>query len=58
MTNGATVTAASNNTPNRGYLTLEEIRAIVASARLHGVRVAALRTLPTTEPCTAPRWPV
>ncbi|MGE0441226.1 MAG: amidohydrolase family protein [Gemmatimonadales bacterium] len=45
VTNGATVIKIySNNTPNRGYLTLEEIRAIVASARLHGVRVAAHAT--------------
>ncbi|MEZ4585534.1 MAG: amidohydrolase family protein [Gemmatimonadales bacterium] len=34
----------SNNTPNPGNLTLEEIEAIVASAKLHGVRVAAHAT--------------
>jgi imidazolonepropionase-like amidohydrolase len=34
----------SNNTPNPGYLTLEEIRAIVAAAKMHGVRVAAHAT--------------
>ena len=34
----------SNNTPNPGYLTLEEMKAIVASAKLHGVRVAAHAT--------------
>ena len=34
----------SNNTPNAGYLTVEEMTAIVAAARLHGVRVAAHAT--------------
>ena len=34
----------SNNTPNPGYLTLEEMQAIVAAARMHGVRVAAHAT--------------
>ena len=34
----------SNNTPNRGYLSLEEMRAIVAAAKAHGVRVAAHAT--------------
>jgi imidazolonepropionase-like amidohydrolase len=34
----------SNNTPNPGYLTLEEIKAIVAAAKIHGVRVAAHAT--------------
>ncbi len=34
----------SNNTPNAGYLSPEELRAIVAAARLHGVRVAAHAT--------------
>src|SRR5262249_40367477 len=34
----------SNNTPNPGYLTLEELRAIVAAAKMHGVRVAAHAT--------------
>ncbi len=34
----------SNNTPNPGYLTLEEMQAIVATAKMHGVRVAAHAT--------------
>lgn len=34
----------SNNTPNPEYLSSEELRAIVAAARLHGVRVAAYAT--------------
>ncbi|MEO8448801.1 MAG: amidohydrolase family protein [Gemmatimonadota bacterium] len=34
----------SNNTPNPAYLTLDEIRAIVAAAKMHGVRVAAHAT--------------
>lgn len=34
----------SNNTPNPGYLSSEEIKAIVAAARMHGVRVAAHAT--------------
>jgi imidazolonepropionase-like amidohydrolase len=34
----------SNNTPNPGYLSLEEMQAIVAAATLHGVRVAAHAT--------------
>jgi imidazolonepropionase-like amidohydrolase len=34
----------SNNTPNPGYLTLEEMQAIVAAAKMHGVRVAAHAT--------------
>ena len=34
----------SNNTPNVGYLSLEEMRAIVAAAKVHGVRVAAHAT--------------
>ncbi len=34
----------SNNTPNPGYLSLEEIKAIVAAAKMHGVRVAAHAT--------------
>ena len=34
----------SNNTPNPGYLTLEELQAIVAAAKMHGVRVAAHAT--------------
>jgi len=34
----------SNNTPNRGLLTVEEMRAIVESAKLHGVKVAAHST--------------
>ena len=45
VTNGATVIKIySNNTPNVGNLTVEEIRAIVAAAKLHGVRVAAHAT--------------
>lgn len=34
----------SNNTPNRGSLSVEEIQAIVAAAKRHGVRVAAHAT--------------
>ena len=34
----------SNNTPNPGYLSLEEMQAIVATAKMHGVRVAAHAT--------------
>jgi imidazolonepropionase-like amidohydrolase len=34
----------SNNTPNPGYLTPDELKAIVAAAKLHGVRVAAHAT--------------
>lgn len=34
----------SNNTPNLGYLTLQEMQAIVAAARLYNVRVAAHAT--------------
>lgn len=34
----------SNNTPNLGYLTLEEIQAIVAAAKMYRVRVAAHAT--------------
>ena len=34
----------SNNTPNLGYLTLEEMQAIVATAKLYRVRVAAHAT--------------
>jgi len=34
----------SNNTPNLGYLTLEELKAIVAAAKLYRVRVAAHAT--------------
>jgi imidazolonepropionase-like amidohydrolase len=34
----------SNNTPNLGYLTLEEMQAIVAAARLYNIRVAAHAT--------------
>jgi imidazolonepropionase-like amidohydrolase len=34
----------SNNTPNPGYLTSAELEAIVAAARMHGVRVAAHAT--------------
>ena len=34
----------SNNTPNLGYLTLEEMQAIVAAAKMHRVRVAAHAT--------------
>lgn len=34
----------SNNTPNLGYLTLEEMQAIVAAAKRYGVRVAAHAT--------------
>jgi imidazolonepropionase-like amidohydrolase len=34
----------SNNTPNPGYLSLDEIKAIVATAKIHGVRVAAHAT--------------
>ncbi len=45
VTHGATVIKIySNNTPNRGNLTIEEIRAIVSAAKLHGVRVAAHAT--------------
>jgi imidazolonepropionase-like amidohydrolase len=45
VTFGATVIKIfSNNTPNRGYLTIEEMKAIVAAAKLHGVRVAAHAT--------------
>jgi imidazolonepropionase-like amidohydrolase len=34
----------SNNTPNLGYLSLEEMQAVVATAKMHGVRVAAHAT--------------
>ena len=34
----------SNNTPNLGYLSLEEMQAVVAAAKVHGVRVAAHAT--------------
>ncbi len=34
----------SNNTPNVGFLSSDEIRAIVAAARIHGVKVAAHAT--------------
>ena len=34
----------SNNSPNPGYLTLEEMRSIVATAKLYDVRVAAHAT--------------
>lgn len=45
VTHGATVIKIySNNTPNVGYLTVEEMRAIVAAAALHGVPVAAHAT--------------
>ena len=34
----------SNNTPNPSYLSLEEMQAVVAAAKIHGVRVAAHAT--------------
>ena len=34
----------SNNTPNAGYLSLEEMQAIVATAKIYGIRVAAHAT--------------
>jgi imidazolonepropionase-like amidohydrolase len=34
----------SNNTPNRGYLSLDEMRAIVEEAKVYGMRVAAHAT--------------
>ena len=34
----------SNNTPNLGYLSLEEMQAVVATAKMYGVRVAAHAT--------------
>lgn len=45
VTHGATVIKIySNNTPNVGNLTVDEIRAIVAAAKVHGVKVAAHAT--------------
>lgn len=45
LTYGASVIKIySNNTPNPGYLSLEEIRAIVYAAETHGLRVAAHAT--------------
>ena len=45
VTFGATVIKIfANNTPNPGYLTLDEIRSIVGAAKMHGVRVAAHAT--------------